>query len=112
MNGPAFKTRGWLHIKMASQTESLSDALLEALAEKGRVDSYEYATSVGKNHQDVVGAVKSLESFGDVIKTEQKQTELWELTEEGKEIAENGSHEVRLFEAVDQSNGTPQNELM
>uniref|UniRef100_A0A1X7TUQ5 Phenylalanyl-tRNA synthetase domain-containing protein n=2 Tax=Amphimedon queenslandica TaxID=400682 RepID=A0A1X7TUQ5_AMPQE len=97
---------------MASQTESLPDALLEALAEKGRVDSYEYATSVGRNHQDVVGAVKSLESFGDILKTEQKQTELWELTEEGKEIAENGSHEVRLFEAVDQSNGTPQNELM
>uniref|UniRef100_A0A1X7T1L3 PheRS DNA binding domain-containing protein n=1 Tax=Amphimedon queenslandica TaxID=400682 RepID=A0A1X7T1L3_AMPQE len=99
---------------MASQTEhaeSLPDALLEALAEKGRVDSYEYASSVGRNHQDVVGAVKSLESFGDVIKTEQKQTELWELTEEGKEIAENGSH-VRLFEAVDQSNGSPQNELM
>ncbi|XP_019864049.1 PREDICTED: phenylalanine--tRNA ligase alpha subunit-like, partial [Amphimedon queenslandica] len=82
------------------------------LSGKSRVDSYEYATSVGRNHQDVVGAIKSLEPFGDVIKTEQKQTELWELAEEGKEIAENGSHEVRLFEAVHQSTGAPQNELM
>ena len=47
-----------------------------------------------------------------VIKTEQKQDELWELTEEGREIVQNGSHEVRIFEAVDPSNGTPQNELM
>ena len=34
------------------------------------------------------------------------------MTEEGREIVQNGSHEVRIFEAVDPTNGTPQNELM
>lgn len=52
--------------KMASQAEPLSDGILEALAETGRVDSYKYATSIRRNHQDVVGAVKSLDSLGDV----------------------------------------------
>ena len=34
------------------------------------------------------------------------------LTEEGSEILQNGSHEVRLFNAVDPNKGTPQEELM
>ena len=34
------------------------------------------------------------------------------LTEEGSEILQNGSHEVRLFNAVDPKKGTPQEELL
>ena len=47
-----------------------------------------------------------------VINTEQSQFEKWMLTEEGLEFVEKGSHEARLFNAVDTEKGTLQAELM
>ncbi len=47
-----------------------------------------------------------------VIRTEQRQFENWVLTAEGEEIVEGGSHEARLFNAVDPTAGTLQTELM
>ena len=40
--------------------------LLHVLSSTDNVDSYEYARKIGKDHQLVVGAVKRLESLGDV----------------------------------------------
>ncbi len=47
-----------------------------------------------------------------MIKTEQRQFESWVLTSEGTEIVESGSHEARLFNAVDPETGALQAELM
>ena len=47
-----------------------------------------------------------------MIHTELRQFNLWELTKEGIEIAEKGSHEVRVFMAVDRNNGSLHSELM
>lgn len=47
-----------------------------------------------------------------VISTEQRQFESWELTSEGSEVVEKGSHEARVYSAVDPENGTPQAEIM
>lgn len=43
---------------------------------------------------------------------EQDQSDHWELTDEGKEFVEKGSHEARLFNAIDQAKGTLQSTLM
>ena len=47
-----------------------------------------------------------------VISTEPRQFESWVLTWEGSEVVEQGSHEARLFEAVDVEAGTPQADVM
>ena len=46
-----------------------------------------------------------------VIKTEQRSEKRWSLTEEGQEIAKNGSHEARLFAAIP-TEGIRQADLM
>ena len=40
------------------------------------------------------------------------QFERWVLTDEGREVVERGSHEARMFQAVDADSGSPQAELM
>ena len=47
-----------------------------------------------------------------LINTEQRQFERWVLTSEGKEVVASGSHEARVYFAVDEVNGTLQSELM
>ena len=46
--------------------EGLPERILEAVASKGQVDSCQYACNFNIDHQSVVGAIKSLESLGDV----------------------------------------------
>lgn len=47
-----------------------------------------------------------------VVHTEQQQQEHWELTDEGREIVEHGSHEARIFNSVLSEKGILQSELM
>lgn len=47
-----------------------------------------------------------------VIETEQRQFERWVLTGEGVDVMEKGSHEARMFQAVDKDTGSLQAELM
>uniref|UniRef100_A0A3B3ZAH0 phenylalanine--tRNA ligase n=1 Tax=Periophthalmus magnuspinnatus TaxID=409849 RepID=A0A3B3ZAH0_9GOBI len=75
------------------------------------VDSVEAASGLGVDHQVVVGAVKSIQSLGDIISAELRSSKHWELTEEGSEIAEQGSHEARVFSSVPME-GLAQSELM
>lgn len=46
-----------------------------------------------------------------VIDAEQRTSKHWELTGEGCEIAEQGSHEARVFNAIPEE-GMPQSQLM
>lgn len=50
----------------ASSAEDLGRKLLKLLAQRGSVDSYELSQELGVDHQQVVGAVKSLQSLGEV----------------------------------------------
>ena len=47
-----------------------------------------------------------------VIQLEQDQFEKWELTEEGAEIVEKGSHEARVFNAIEAEKGSLQADIM
>uniref|UniRef100_A0A672FUA4 Phenylalanine--tRNA ligase alpha subunit n=1 Tax=Salarias fasciatus TaxID=181472 RepID=A0A672FUA4_SALFA len=77
----------------------------------GGVDSLDVASSLGVDHQVIVGAVKSLQAVGEIISAELRSSKHWELTEEGTEIAEQGSHEARVFGCVPPE-GLAQSELM
>uniref|UniRef100_A0A1A8R5F9 Phenylalanine--tRNA ligase alpha subunit n=2 Tax=Nothobranchius pienaari TaxID=704102 RepID=A0A1A8R5F9_9TELE len=90
----------------------VAEALLRQIEKvDGGVDSLELANSLGVDHQVIVGAVKSLQALGDVISAELRSSKHWELTEEGTEIAEQGSHEARVFGSIPPE-GLPQAELM
>ncbi|XP_016398047.1 phenylalanine--tRNA ligase alpha subunit-like [Sinocyclocheilus rhinocerous] len=90
----------------------LLEALLRLLEKvDGGIESQDVAADLGVDHQLIVGAVKSLQALGEVISAEQKSSKRWELTGEGCEIAEQGSHEARVFNAIPDK-GLPQNELM
>ncbi|KAI4876958.1 hypothetical protein NFI96_019072 [Prochilodus magdalenae] len=77
----------------------------------GGIDSQNVASSLGVDHQVIVGAVKSLQALGEVIEATQRSSKHWELTAEGNEIAEQGSHEAQVFNAIPEE-GLPQNQLM
>ena len=46
--------------------EVAPEDLLKFISNRGSLDSYDYAQETGSEHQAVVGAIKSLESLGDV----------------------------------------------
>ncbi|KAL2100949.1 hypothetical protein ACEWY4_002710 [Coilia grayii] len=90
----------------------VAELLLKRIeAVDGGVDSQDVACALSVDHQVVVGAVKSLQALGDLISAEQRSSKHWELTGEGQETAEKGSHEARVFNAIPEE-GLPQNELM
>ncbi|KAK3743500.1 hypothetical protein QZH41_020597 [Actinostola sp. cb2023] len=84
--------------------------ILEDLAKCGRLNTYEFAKDLQQDHQLIVGAVKSIQSVGDIINTEQCQEETLVLTDEGVQIVDNGSHEVAVYNAIP-AEGLPQAEV-
>lgn len=85
--------------------------LLDSLSLAESVDSQALAEKFGQDHQKIVGAIKSLEALGQVIETEAKTSKAWELTEEGRQIVKDGSHEARVFGAVPPADGITQPDL-
>ena len=51
---------------MASKDADLGEQILQILEQKGRLDSYEFSQETSREHQSVVGAIKSLQSVGNV----------------------------------------------
>ncbi|CAG7826407.1 unnamed protein product, partial [Allacma fusca] len=77
------------------------------------VSSLQLATELEEDHQKIVGAIKSLQSLGDIVEAEQATSSRWELTAEGSSIVKNGSHEALVFKAVPPGEeGIPQPDLM
>uniref|UniRef100_A0A646QF40 phenylalanine--tRNA ligase n=1 Tax=Hemiscolopendra marginata TaxID=943146 RepID=A0A646QF40_9MYRI len=89
----------------------LIDRIIDYLDKNNSVDSVHLSTLFKEDHQKIVGAIKSLLSLGNVITSEQHNTKVWQLTDEGKQVAEKGSHEAIVFYAIP-NNGILQRELM
>lgn len=47
-------------------SQSLDRIILESIDLRGSIDSYEFAKELQKDHQVIVGAIKSLHSLGEV----------------------------------------------
>uniref|UniRef100_A0A915AB76 Phenylalanine--tRNA ligase alpha subunit n=1 Tax=Parascaris univalens TaxID=6257 RepID=A0A915AB76_PARUN len=85
--------------------------LLNRLDSNGPFDTLELSEQLGVDHQKVIGAVKSLLNHEGLILTEDRSLRKIELTKEGNEMAENGSHEANVFRLVGK-NGIEQAQLM
>lgn len=79
---------------------NIDQFILERLAETGLAETCALAKECAHDHQEIVGAVKRLQSLGDIIKAELVQSEDWVLTTEGRYMAEHGSYEATVFHAV------------
>jgi phenylalanyl-tRNA synthetase alpha chain len=87
------KNFGFSHTKM-----ELPEKILNLLDKsKDSIDSIALADKFNEDHQKIVGALKSLEGLGNVIKTESNVIQKWQLTEEGENVAKNGSHEAIVY---------------
>ena len=91
----------------------LPERILAHLEKEESARSLEIAEEFEVDHQKIVGAIKSLESLGDVVKTDIETVTRWEVTGEGKVVASRGSHEACVYNAVPKGDaGIGQSELM
>ncbi|KAG7208281.1 hypothetical protein KM043_014524 [Ampulex compressa] len=91
--------------------KQLADKILEYLDKHDRVNSLDLVNIFDEDHQKVIGAIKSLKTAGDLIKTTPVSETKWEVTSEGEHVIKNGSHEAAVYKAVP-DDGIPQAEIM
>lgn len=89
----------------------LTEQILKYVDEHGKVDTLDLVPVFDVDHQKIVGALKSIEANGELLSTEQTSHKRWELTDEGKSVLQNGSHEACVFNSVPDQ-GIPQADLM
>lgn len=98
---PFFTPRQLLFEVSAAMSQlSLGEEILRLINAEGKINSLDIAAKLGVDHQKVVGALKSLDSLGDVISWQQIETKKFELTKEGEGIVENGSHEAVVWRTI------------
>ncbi|KAI8579179.1 hypothetical protein K450DRAFT_243140 [Umbelopsis ramanniana AG] len=86
---------------MSSQ-DDLQTLVLTTLDKQGVIEDTTYLKTADGSPVDqlaVLGALNSLRSK-DMVDYKSIEREVWTLTEEGQELAESGSHEARVFDAV------------
>ncbi|KAG2176608.1 hypothetical protein INT44_007272 [Umbelopsis vinacea] len=86
---------------MSSQ-DDLQTLVLTTLDKQGVIEDTTYLKTADGSAVDqlaVLGALNSLRSK-DMVDYKSIEREVWTLTEEGRELAESGSHEARVFDAV------------
>lgn len=89
----------------------LTEQILKYVDENGQVDTLDLVPVFGVDHQKIVGALKSIEANGDLLNADQTSHKSWELSDEGKEVLKNGSHEAVVFNSIP-SDGITQADLM
>ncbi|CAO3687632.1 unnamed protein product [Umbelopsis vinacea] len=86
---------------MATQDE-LQTLVLTTLDKQGSIENSTHLKTVDGANVDqlaLLGALNSLRSK-DMVEYKSIEREVWTLTDEGRELAEHGSHEARVFDAV------------
>lgn len=89
----------------------LPEKILAYLDTNPPVDTLDLAKLFNEDHQKIVGGMKSIQGLGDYLTVEPLTHKQWELTEEGKLVKENGSHEVLVYKAIPDG-GIPQKDLL
>ncbi|XP_055373837.1 phenylalanine--tRNA ligase alpha subunit [Condylostylus longicornis] len=89
----------------------LTERILQYLNEHERVDTLDLVPVFNVDHQKIIGALKSIQASGELVKAEQTSRKTLELTEEGKEVSKHGSHEAIVYYFIPLQ-GIPQTELM
>ncbi|KAI8056984.1 tRNA synthetases class II core domain (F)-domain-containing protein [Syncephalis plumigaleata] len=84
---------------IAMSKEEIQQLVLTTLDHDGEIADSQY---LGVPDQlELLGVLNSLMS-NEIVNYQPIEREVWQLTEEGRDIAENGSHEAKVFYAVPQ----------
>ncbi|KAF5300100.1 hypothetical protein FQA39_LY11292 [Lamprigera yunnana] len=78
----------------------LIEKTLQTLSEKSEINSLDLAALLNQDHQKIIGALNSIQAHGNLITAEPQSHKRFELTEEGTSIAERGSHEALIYNAI------------
>lgn len=89
----------------------LIEKVLLYLHENNEVSTLHLAETFNEDHQKVIGALKSIQANGDLVIAEPQSQKHLELTEEGIAVADKGSHEALIYNAVPED-GVAQADLM
>ncbi|XP_058797726.1 phenylalanine--tRNA ligase alpha subunit [Phymastichus coffea] len=76
------------------------EKILDYLSKHDEADSLDLAKHFNVDHQKIIGTIKSLENFKDLLKVEANSHKEWILTEEGQHVLEKGSHEAAVYNAI------------
>ena len=87
-----------------ADSAALESLLLSSLVNGDIPDSYEFASLNSVDHQKLVGVVKSLEGDAFVV-SEALTAKFWELSEEGVNVAQQGSPEFQVYKKVEGAEG-------
>ena len=91
--------------------QKLNEEILRLLNERSKLNSLSLSQELSIDHQKIVGVIKSLQSLGDIIKSTQNETKKLDLTKEGEQCVQNGSHEAVVWNAIPEE-GIEQSVLM
>lgn len=89
----------------------LTEQILKYIEQHEKADTLDLATEFNEEHQKVVGALKSIQAHGDLLNSETTSRKAWQVTDEGRQVIEHGSHEANIFNAIP-ADGISQAELM
>lgn len=89
----------------------LTERILLHLEKCDKVDTLDLVPVFNEDHQKIIGALKSIQATGELVLAEPATRKTLELTEEGRFVLDNGSHEASVYNAVP-AEGIPQAELM
>ncbi|CAG8707982.1 18096_t:CDS:10, partial [Racocetra persica] len=91
-------------LKIMSTTEELQTLVLTTLDVRGTIPNTKDLVASDNKEVDqlaLLGALKSLSIVDkEMVKYETIEEEVWMLTDEGNEIANKGSHEAKVFDAI------------
>lgn len=90
----------------------LTEQILKHIDSHGKANTLDLAAELSEDHQKVVGALKSIESHGELLTSETTSRKTWQVTDEGQYVIENGSHEACVYNAIPAEGGISQPELM
>ena len=107
-------TQNYLDISVKLLNMELPERILNFLSDaREPAESEQLSKLFNEDHQKVVGAIKSLESLGNLIHTEIQTVKQWNLSAEGQEVVKRGSHEAVVFSALPQDgSGISKQDLM
>lgn len=89
----------------------LTERILQHIEHVCSANTLELADIFNEEHQKIIGALKSIEATGDLVRSEPTSYKAWELTGEGQEIVHKGSHEAAVYYAIP-VDGISQQDLM
>ena len=95
---------------MSSKQEAEKEEIIKILKQKGEINSEDLAKEMKKDHQQIIGLIKALESK-EVVETEKKETKKITLTEGGKNCLEKGSPDMQILKELKQ-NGTQTKKIL